>query len=100
MRGAHDSSMPLYPKLLLPQFHNAVLGHDAANVSERINQRTAANQRSWTDHGITSDLYKITDDRAEFSETGRNEFGFGFYCDFFRSNRKFDNITPAPMCAL
>jgi hypothetical protein len=27
------SSMPLYPKLLLPQFHNAVLGHDAANVS-------------------------------------------------------------------
>jgi hypothetical protein len=68
---------------ILTEFQDAVLGQNAAEVSKRIDQRIATNDRTRADDRVAADLRSIADDRPKLPQPGWNELGLRFYRDLF-----------------
>ena len=64
---------PLFNDLqFLPQLDHAAVWENTAKIYARINHAIAADDRAGIDHCVAADLRSIADDRAEFSQAGRN----------------------------
>ena len=84
---------------VLTQFQDTVLRQNSAEMGERINQRIATDNRTWTDDRVATDLGAIPNDSPEFAKSGRNGVVSVLTLISLWSNRTLERITPAPRWA-
>ena len=52
-------------------FEDAILGEDAGEIGQGIDEAAAADEGAGVEDGIAADFGAISDDGAEFAESGR-----------------------------
>jgi hypothetical protein len=66
---------------ILTELQDAILRQHSAEVSERIDQRISADDRTGTNDRVATDLCTVAYNRPKFAQPGRNELGFRFHRD-------------------